>query len=375
MACLRTKGEDFQLIPCANPKAQYLAHKQEIDDAVNRVLESGWYILGEEVRAFEEEFAVYLGVNHSVGVGSGTEALHLALVACGIGHGDEVVTVSHTAVATVAAIELAGAKPVFVDIDPVTYTMDPDLLETTITSQTKAIVPVHLYGHPAPMEEILAIAREYGLCVIEDCAQAHGATYRGKRVGSFGDMACFSFYPTKNLGALGDGGAVVTSAPELAEKARLLREYGWAERYVSHIPGWNTRLDEVQAAILRVKLRYLDEDNGARTRLADLYIRGLSETGLVLPRVRERADHVYHLFVVGAQDRDRLLEYLHSQNIGAAVHYPVPVHKQAAYAHLDVRLLPETERVARQILSLPMYPEVTEIEIRSVIKAVREFVS
>ena len=375
MACLRTRGEDLPLIPCANPKAQYLAHKQEIDDAVNRVLESGRYILGNEVRAFEEEFAAYLGVNHSVGVGNGTEALHLALMACGIGHGNEVATVSHTAVATVAAIELAGAKPVFVDIDPLTYNMDPEFLKKSITSKTKAVIPVHLYGHPAPMEEILAIARKYSLCVIEDCAQAHGATYRGKRVGSFGDMACFSFYPTKNLGALGDGGAVVTSDLELAEKARLLREYGWAERYVSHTPGWNSRLDEIQAAILRVKLRYLDEDNGARTRLADLYVKGLSETGLVLPRVRERADHVYHLFVVGAPDRDRLLEYLHSQNVGAAVHYPVPVHLQAAYARLEVRPLPETERVARQILSLPMYPEMTEIEVGSVIKAVREFLS
>jgi dTDP-3-amino-3,4,6-trideoxy-alpha-D-glucose transaminase len=338
-------------------------------------LESGWYILGDEVRAFEEEFAAYLDVSHSAGVGSGTEALHLALVACGIGHDDEVLTVSHTAVATVAAIELAGAKPVFVDIDPVTYAMDPDLLEKGITSKTKAVLPVHLYGHPAPMEDILAIAREYGLCVIEDCAQAHGATYRGKRVGSFGDMACFSFYPTKNLGAFGDGGAVVTSDSELAEKARLLREYGWAERYVSHTPGWNSRLDELQAAILRVKLRYLDEDNGARARLADLYIKGLSETDLVLPGVRERADHVYHLFVIGAPDRDRLVGYLHSQDIGAAIHYPVPVHMQPAYAHLEVGRLPETERVARQILSLPMYPEMTEIEVGSVIKAVREFVS
>ena len=363
------------MIPCANPKAQYLAHKQEIDDAVRRVLESGWYILGDEVRAFEEEFAAYLGVGHSVGLGNGTEALHLALVACAIGHGDEVVTVSHTAVATVAAIELAGAKPVFVDIDPVTYTMDPDLLEKSITSKTKAVLPVHLYGHPAPMEDILAIAREYGLCVIEDCAQAHGANYRGKRVGSFGDMGCFSFYPTKNLGALGDGGAVVTSDPELAEKARLLREYGWAERYVSYIPGWNSRLDELQAAILRVKLKYLDEDNGARARLAALYIKGLSETGLVLPRVRERADHVYHLFAVGAPDRDRLLAHLHSRDIGAAIHYPVPVHMQPAYAHLEVRGLLETDRVARQIISLPMYPEMTEIEVDAVITAVKEFVS
>ncbi len=362
------------MIPCANPKAQYLAHKQEIDDAVNRVLESGWYILGEEVRAFEEEFAVYLGVNHSVGVGSGTEALHLALVACGIGHGDEVVTVSHTAVATVAAIELAGAKPVFVDIDPVTYTMDPDLLETTITSQTKAVIPVHLYGHPAPMEEILAIAREYGLCVIEDCAQAHGATYRGKRAGSFGDMACFSFYPTKNLGALGDGGAVVTSDPELAEKARLLREYGWAERYVSHIPGWNTRLDEIQAAILRVKLKHLDFDNSNRIKLAKLYSEGLFETGISLPIVQKGAVHVYHLHVIRVKERGSLQAYLRSKNIGATVHYPVPVHLQPAYEKVAVSL-PNSEIAAREVLSLPVYPELTESQVQFVIDSIKEHLS
>jgi dTDP-4-amino-4,6-dideoxygalactose transaminase len=374
MACLRASGEGLELIPCANPKAQYLAHQQEIEGAINRVLESGWYIQGDEGRAFEEEFSAYLGVNYAVGVGSGTEALHLALVACGIEHGDEVVTVSHTAVATVAAIELAGARPVFVDIDPATYIMDPKTLEKGITSKTKAIVPVHLYGHPAPMEEILAIAKAYDICVIEDCAQAHGATYRDKRVGSFGDMACFSFYPTKNLGALGDGGAVVTSNPELAEKARLLREYGWAERYVSHISGWNTRLDEIQAAILRVKLKYLDEDNGARTRLAHLYAMGLSKTGLVLPRVRESADHVYHLFVVGTPVRDRLLKNLLSQNIGAAIHYPVPVHLQPAYEK-NAASLPNTEKVAREVLSLPMYPELNADQVQFVIDSIKEHLS
>ena len=372
MAGLCTRGEDLPLIPCANPKAQYLAHKQEIDDAVRRVLESGWYILGDEVRAFEEEFAAYLGVSHSVGVGSGTEALHLALVACGIGHGDEVVTVSHTAVATAAAIELAGAKPVFVDIDPKTYTLDPDLLENGITSKTKAVIPVHLYGHPAPMEEIIAIAREYSLCVIEDCAQAHGATYRSKRVGSLGDMACFSFYPTKNLGGLGDGGAVVTSDPELAEKVRLLREYGWAERYVSHVPGWNSRLDEIQAAILRVKLHYIDADNAVRARLAESYCAGLSDVSMVLPTVRENAMHVYHLFVIRVHARDSLLDFLRGRGIGATIHYPVPVHKQPGYDGFGGEL-PQTERVAKEILSLPMYPELTKDEIYKVIDTVREF--
>jgi dTDP-4-amino-4,6-dideoxygalactose transaminase len=295
-------------------------------------------------------------------------------VSCGIGTGDEVATVSHTAVATVAAIELAGAKPVFVDIDPVTYTMEPDLLKKGITSKTKAVIPVHLYGHPAPMEDIRTIATEHDLCVIEDCAQAHGATYRGKRAGSFGDMACFSFYPTKNLGAIGDGGAIVTNDPELAEKARLLREYGWVERYVSHTPGWNSRLDEIQAAILRVKLRYLDEDNSARTRLADLYVKGLSETGLILPGVCENVEHVYHLFVIGAPDRDRLLESLHSQNIGAAIHYPLPVHLQPAYEK-TAESLPNTELAARQVLSLPMYPELTENQVQFVIDSIKEHLS
>ena len=362
------------MILCANPKAQYLAHKQEIDDAVNRVLESGRYILGDEVGSFEEEFAAFLGVKHSVGVGNGTEALHLALVACGVGDGDEVATVSHTAVATVAAIEMAGASPVFVDIDPVTYNMDPEYLKKAITSKTKAVIPVHLYGHPAPMEEILAIAREYNLCVIEDCAQAHGATYLGKRVGSFGDMACFSFYPTKNLGALGDGGMVATNDDKLAENARLLREYGWKERYVSHVYGWNTRLDEIQAAILRVKLNYIDTDNAARARHARSYCEGLSgaSSSLVLPIARQGARHVYHLFVIRIRDRDSLLKFLGEKGIGAAVHYPVPVHQQPAFEGFG-GALSQTERVAKEILSLPMYPELTEDEIHSTIGAVREF--
>jgi dTDP-4-amino-4,6-dideoxygalactose transaminase len=349
-----------------------LAHKQEIDDAVRRVLESGWYILGDEVNAFEQAFAAYLGVSHCIGVGNGTEALHLALVACGIGPGDEVATVSHTAVATVAAIQLAGARPVFVDIDPVTYTMDPDLLEKGITSKTKAVIPVHLYGHPAPMEEVLAIARVHGLCVIEDCAQAHGAAYRGKRAGSFGDIACFSFYPTKNLGALGDGGIVVTNDEKLAENSRLLREYGWKDRFVSHVPGWNTRLDEIQAAILRVKLNYLDMDNAARARLAHSYCEGLSGASLVLPEAVEDSMHVYHLFVIRVSDRDSLVNFLREKGIGADIHYPVPVHQQPAYDGFG-RELPQTERVAKENLSLPMYPELTEDEIHAVIDAVKEF--
>ncbi len=359
------------MIPVANPKAQYLAHKEEIDEAIERVLQSGWYILGQEVKSFELEFAAYIGVKHCIGVGSGTEALHLALRACGVGSGDEVISVSHTAVATVTAIELAGADPVFVDIDRDTYTMAPEGLKRAITPRTKAIIPVHIYGHPAAMDEILAIAREQSIFVIEDCAQAHGALYKGKKVGSFGDMACFSFYPTKNLGALGDGGAVVTDNKDLGEKAVLLREYGWAKRYISHFSGLNTRLDEIQAAILRVKLTYLDRDNMARSNLALLYYKGLADLDLVLPKVREGCTHVFHLFVVRSTNRDDLLTKLRAQGVGVSVHYPLPVHLQPAYKKF-ARDLPNTELVAREILSLPMYPELSDTQVIRVINMVEE---
>jgi dTDP-4-amino-4,6-dideoxygalactose transaminase len=314
------------MILCSNPKAQYLSYKSEIDTAISRVLDSGWYILGKEVKAFEKEFTGYIGVAHGIGVGSGTEALHLALVACGIGRGDEVITVSHTAVATVAAIELAGATPVLVDIDPEFYTIDPDKIESAITTHTKAIIPVHIYGHPADMDPIAEIAEKHNLKVIEDCAQAHGATYKGKRVGSFGDMGCFSFYPTKNLGAIGDGGIVVTGDKELAEKARLLREYGWAERYVSHFTGWNTRLDEIQAAILCVKLKHLDDDNSKREHIAEEYNKELGYVDIILPKQRKDSTHVYHLYVIRAERRDALLSFLREKGIGASIHYPEPVH-------------------------------------------------
>lgn len=366
-------GEDcLMMIPYADPKAQYLSHKDEIDVAVKRVIDSGWYILGKEVENFEKEFAAYIGVKHAIGVGSGTEALHLALVACGVEPGDEVVTVSHTAVATIAAIRLAGATPVFADIDPETYTMDPDSFRKTITKHTKIVIPVHIYGHPADMEAIVAIAREHDLIVIEDCAQAHGAAIGDKKMGTFGDMACFSFYPTKNLGALGDGGAVITDDQKLAGKARLFREYGWAERFISRVPGWNTRLDELQAAILRVKLKYLDEDNAARCKLAAIYKDGLADTKLILPYVRQSVCHVYHLFVVCSENRDELIEFLRSKNIGAAVHYPVPVHLQPAYSGFVATGLVETERMVREIVSLPMYPELTENNVLSVVKAIKE---
>jgi dTDP-4-amino-4,6-dideoxygalactose transaminase len=363
------------MILCGNPRAQYLAHKAEIDAAVLAVMEKGWYVLGDEVRAFETEMAAYLGVAHGVGVGSGTEALHLALAACGIGSGDEVITVAHTAVATVAAIELAGATPVLVDIDADYYTLSPAKLEEAISPRTRAVIPVHLYGQAADLSPVIEIARRHGLRVIEDCAQAHGAIYQDRRVGAWGDMACFSFYPTKNLGALGDGGMVVTNDQQLAGRARLLREYGWAERNVSSIAGWNSRLDELQAAILRVKLRYLDADNAARQQWAFFYDQELAESQLVLPKFLPEAPHVYHLYVVRCADRDGLHDFLWSRGIGTLIHYPVPVHLQPAY-RLRLRgsdQLPETERAAGQVLSLPIHPELTRAEADHVVRTVQEY--
>lgn len=363
------------MILCADPRRQYLAHKSEIDSAITCVLNSGRYIFGEEVKAFEAEFAAYIGVAYGIGVGSGTEALHLALAACGIDPGDEVITVSHTAVATVAAIEQAGAIPVFVDIESDFFTMDPRKVETAVTSKTKAIIPVHLYGQPVEMDPLLEIAGKYGLRVIEDCAQAHGAIYKGKRVGSYGDLACFSFYPTKNLGAIGDGGMVVTDQPELARQVGLLREYGWAERSISHIPGVNSRLDEVQAAILRVKLPYLDQDNTARARIAARYRAGLSDCDMILPNCRQDAGHVYHQYVVRTPRRDALKQHLKDEGIAALIHYPVPVHLQPAYRG---RLtgsdnLLETELAAQEVLSLPIYPELEKTQMQAVLEAVRSF--
>ncbi len=364
------------MILCANPGAQYQAHKEEIDAAIARVLSKGWYILGDETRAFESEFAAYIGVREAVGVGSGTDALQLALAACEIGAGDEVITVAHTAVATVAAIEMAGATPVLVDIEPDYFTINPAKIEAAITPRTKAIIPVHIYGQPAQLDAILDLAAGHQLRVIEDCAQAHGAAYRGTRAGAHGDIACFSFYPTKNLGAIGDGGMVVTNDAALAERARLLREYGWAERYVSHISGRNSRLDELQAAILRVKLRRLDEDNHKRAQIAEKYSEGLSDCGLVLPAIRQHATHVFHLYVVRASERHELQAFLNSRGVNTLIHYPVPVHLQPAYMNLrrGDGGLTETETAAREILSLPMYPELADRDVEQVIESIRSFV-
>lgn len=361
------------MIPCSNPLASYLAHQTEIDVAVRRVLERGRYILGEEVEAFEAEFAAFLGVTHGIGVGSGTEAIHAALVACGIGRGDEVITASFAPTAPAAAVVLAGATPVLVDIEPDYFTLDPARLEEAITPRTRAVLPIHLFGQPADLDPILEIARRHRLRVIEDCAQAHGATYKGKRVGSFGDLACFSFYPTKNLGALGDGGMVVTNDADLARKVRLLREYGWTERFVSTTPGWNTRLDEVQAAVLRVKLPYLDAENEARARIAGEYSRFLNAGLLSPPLERNESSHVFHLFVVRSAERNNLQRYLQLQEVESRIHYPVPVHLQPAYQSQcrTSDSLGASENAARQTLSLPIFAQLRKNEVNKVIAGVR----
>jgi dTDP-3-amino-3,4,6-trideoxy-alpha-D-glucose transaminase len=347
--------------------------KDQIDAAARRVLESGRFILGPEVRAFEEEFAAWLGVEHTVGVASGTDAIHLALRACGIGPGDEVITVAHTAVATVVAVEMAGARPVLVDVDPETYTMDPAACRAAISPRTKAILPVHLYGHPADMTALGEIARRHGLLLVEDCAQAHGARIEGTLVGTFGEVACFSFYPTKNLGAFGDGGAVVTRDAALAERVRRLRNYGQTSRYRHESRGFNSRLDELQAAILRVRLVYLDEFNAARRQVAAAYAKHLR--GVSPPVERPGAYHVYHLYVVRHQRRDALREHLRARGVGTLIHYPTPAHLQPAYADLGYRpgSLPLTEQVACEIVSLPLYVGMGEEEVRAVCAAIAEF--
>ena len=360
------------MIPCANPKAQYLSYRDDINSAIQRVLDSGWYVLGEEVTQFEKEFSQFNTVSHTVGVGSGTEALHIALRALDIGQGDEVITTAHTAVATASAIDLAGAKPIFVDIEPDFFTIDPDLIEDAITPKTKAIIPVHIYGQPCNMDAIMEIANKNNFKVIEDCAQTHGAEYNGKRVGSIGNVGCFSFYPTKNLGAIGDGGALITNDDQLAGKIKLLREYGWEERYISSKEGWNSRLDELQAAILHVKLKHLDEDNSRRNKHAKIYIDLLKYLPLESPKTRSNCSHVFHLFVIKTEQRDKLRDYLQKNGVNTTIQYPVPVHQQKYFQNLcDETSLPVTENAAKNILSFPMYPELEEKEINKVSNILR----
>ena len=361
-------------ILCANPKAQYDAHAEGIRHAISSVLESGWYVLGNEVTSFEKEFAEFAGVSHCIGVANGTDALALALRACEISPGDEVITVSHSAVATVAAIEQIGAIPVLCDITPENRCLNPELLPTLISERTKAIIVVHIYGHPADMESICSFAKHNNLRVIEDCAQAHGAKIRGQTVGSFGDAGTFSFYPTKNLGAIGDGGCVVTSSQRVADNVRSIRQYGWEERYVSSIPGLNSRLDELQAAILRVKLPHLESENNRRNEIANMYDQALLGTSLGLPHRSDSISHAMHLYVVEHDKRDSLQSFLASRGIQAAIHYPLAIHQQPAYSTRQIRgadNLPQTERLYSRILSLPMFPQLSNEHVVQTANEVR----
>ncbi len=358
-------------------RRQYAAIRTEIDHAIAQVLQRGWFILGERVAQFEEAFGRYCEASYGVGVGSGTEALHLALVACGVGPGDEVITVANTCVPTVSAISLAGAIPVLADIDPASYTIDPKQIEPLITSRTRAILPVHLYGQCADMGPILEIARRLDLRVIEDCAQAHGAKYHGRRAGALGDAGCFSFYPSKNLGAFGDAGMVVTNDRVIAERVRTLRNYGERQRFHHSIKGFNSRLDEIQAAILLAKLPHLDAWNERRRAIAAAYGTGLASSGITCPVELPGRTHVYHLYVVRVADRDRFQAYLKAQGVETMVHYPIPIHRQEAYAECRdaAARLPYTEEVSPQIVSLPIYPELGDEEVSRVIAACRKAVT
>jgi dTDP-4-amino-4,6-dideoxygalactose transaminase len=361
------------MIPFVDLKAQYRSIKPAVDAAVLRVLDSAQFVLGDEVAAFEREFAAYCETQSCVAVNTGTSALHLALLAAGIGPGDEVITVPFTFVATVSAIVYTGARPVFVDIDPISYTMDPSQIEAAITPRTKALMPVHLYGQSADMEPILDVARRRGLLVIEDAAQAHGATYRGRRCGSMGDIAAFSFYPGKNLGAYGEGGAAVTNNPEYERMMRVLRDWGQERKYEHKYKGFNYRMDGIQGAILRVKLRHLEEWIEARRTHASMYADLLAGSGVVVtPVERPGCRHVYHLYVVRAGERARMETMLRDAGIQTGIHYPIPVHLQPAHADLGYRVgdFPHAERAAAEVLSLPMFAELTGTQVEEVAAAI-----
>jgi dTDP-4-amino-4,6-dideoxygalactose transaminase len=347
------------MIPFLDLKAQYQSIKEEIDRAMLSVLDSAAFVLGPEVARFEDQFAVYHSAAHGIAVNTGTSALHLALLAAGVGPGDEVITVPFTFVATVSAIRYTGATPVFVDIDPVSMTLDPGALESAITSRTKVILPVHLYGQPADMDPILATAKRHGLTVIEDACQAHGAEYHGRRVGSLGDLAAFSFYPGKNLGAFGEGGAVTTSNAQYAQVIRMMRDWGQDKRYHHLIQGFNYRMEGLQGAILNVKLRYLDKWTDARRARAAAYTRLLQGSDVETPREMPYARHVYHIYAVRCADRNALQQSLQKRGIQTGLHYPIPVHLQPAHHDLGYQegQLPHAEAAARQVLSLPLYPE------------------
>lgn len=355
-------------------KAQYQDISDELIAAIEKTMRNAQFILGEEVDLFEKEFAQYCGASYCVGVASGTDALHLSLRALGIGPGDEVITAANTFIATAFAISYVGATPVFVDVNPDDFNIDVSLIENAITEKTKAIIPVHLYGQPADMDEIVRLAQRYGFKVIEDACQAHGARYGDQAVGSIGDVGCFSFYPGKNLGAYGDGGSVVTNDPELTEKIRLLRNYGQKVRYIHESVGYNSRLDNMQAAILRVKLRYLEEWNERRRAAAKRYGELLSNRDII-PLEKPGVRHVYHLYVIRHEHRDELIAALGSQGISCGIHYPLPIVQQEPYrcAKMIPNDVPITAQLSKRILSLPMFPELSETQIHTIAQAVNSF--
>lgn len=366
------------IVPFVDLKTQYQSIAGEIDQAMAAVVVNADFVLGKDVGLFEQEFADYCEASCAVGLDSGLSALELTLRAYGIGEGDEVITVSHTFIATVSSISCTGARPVLVDIDRDTYNIDILQIENAITSRTKAIIPVHLYGQPAEMDKILEIARDRNLLVIEDACQAHGALYRGHRVGALGDAGCFSFYPGKNLGAFGDGGMFVTNDAAIAERVRMLRNYGQSEKYHHVFKAYNRRLDTLQAAVLRVKLRYLEEWNASRQRAARLYDELLKDVnGVTTPRLVPDSSHVYHLYVIQHPQRDALMSYLREHGVSPNLHYPLPVHLQPCYADLGLQRgsLPVTEHVASTVLSLPMYPEITAEQIQHVCNHIESFAS
>ena len=364
--------EKTMQVPFIDLKSQYQALAPEIDIAMANVIENSAFILGSEVSLFEQEFAAYCETKYAVGVDSGTSAIELALRAYGIGAGDEVITAANTFIATALAISYTGARPVLVDIDPQSYNIDVDLMADAITAKTRAVIPVHLYGQPADMDPTLQIARQKDLVVIEDACQAHGAKYKGRRTGSLGDAAAFSFYPAKNLGAFGDAGMVVTQDEEVAENIRILRDVGQRRKYHHEVKGYNHRLDSLQAAVLRVKLKHLDEWNAARRQNASLYNQFFAGSQVLTPVESDFAEHVYHLFIVRVEDREGLQEHLAGRKIYTGIHYPIPIHLQRAYQELDYRRgdFPITEQYADQILSLPMFPEMVVEQVQHVADAV-----
>jgi len=359
------------MIPFLDLKAPHVELQNEIAEAINRVVTSGWYILGPEVDAFENDFAAYCEASHCVGVANGLDALHLALRAMDVGPGDEVIVPSNTYIATWLAVSQCGATPVPVEPVEATFNIDPNLIEAAITSRTKVILPVHLYGQPADLDPILAIAKRHKLKVLEDGAQAHGAHYKGKRIGSHGDAVAWSFYPGKNLGALGDGGAVTTNDPELADRIKILRNYGSRVKYVNEVQGYNSRLDPIQAAVLRVKLKHLDDWNARRATIADRYNVALANTGLLLPAVPKWASPAWHLYVIRTKERERLQRHLTNADIGSLIHYPIPPHLQQAYADQGQHPgdFPLAEAMADEVLSLPMGPQLSHASVDAVIAA------